>query len=485
MLATSDSSNFRRLALVGIAGTVVLIIVLLNLPLVAWTDRLADLEIGQLVLAHRKASALTALLLVALIGAWVLYERRWGLLRKLCAAAYIMMFVVAAYAFQRAYPRADVFSLSRIQDSGAILLGKDIRLSQYDPRSTLVLKRRAVERAAFPAIDIHFHLESLPPTVTAEQLVKAMDAAGVAKLVHLGGLETTFDAQARAFRDKYPDRFIFFAKPDPGALQRANGVAQQVEWLKRAARMGARGVKENKSYGLSQLDADGKVVAIDDPRMDPVWETAGKLGMPVLMHTAEPAGFFAPTDEHNERLLELLRYPGFSLYGPGTPSHKDLMDQRERLLAKHPGTNFIGAHFGMNPEDLAYVGYMLDKYPNYYVDMSSVVQELGRQPYSARRFFIRYQDRILFGTDGGFGNDPAGEWPAERMYRSYFEFLETDNEYFDYPMKSISKQGTWEIYGIDLPPEVLEKIYVRNAERLLPTDAAIEAGLAALAAPGN
>jgi predicted TIM-barrel fold metal-dependent hydrolase len=248
--------------------------------------------------------------------------------------------------------------------------------------------------------------------------------------------------------------------------------------------MGARGLKENKSFGLSQRDADGKLVAVDDVRLAPVWDLAGKLGMPVIVHTGEPPSFWQPVDVHNERYAELLEHPSWSLYGTGKPSRAALMEQRERLLMRHPKTNFIGAHFGMNPDDLGYVAYLLDKYSNYYVDMSSVVQELGREPYSARRFFIRYQDRILFDTDGGYGLAAKGDgWTPERMYRSYFEFLETDNEYIEYPLSDITKQGMWRIYGLDLPDEVLEKIYVKNAEKLIPPHSEILKALEALERP--
>ncbi len=209
-------------------------------------------------------------------------------------------------------------------------------------------------------------------------------------------------------------------------------------------------------------------------RLAPTWDFAGKLGLPLLIHTGEPPSFWEPVDVRNERYLELLQNPGWSLHGKDKPSREELRKQRERLLARHPQTNFIGAHFGMDADDLEYVAYLFDKYPNYYVDISAVVQELGREPYSTRRFFIRYQDRILFGTDGGFGMEAGGEgWTTERMYRSYFEFLETDNEYIKYPMSDISKQGMWRVYGIHLPAEVLEKIYFRNAERLIPPSAEV------------
>lgn len=477
--------KFKSLAFWLACFFLLALIVFLNLPLLELPQRLGQSDLASAALAHKRViAAVVGVVAIAVLG-WVVVRRNFV---ALTACAFAFVFVVVAYGtykFQKHYPRADLFSISRYRDNLAILLGKDVLLSKYDPVSTLKVERKTVTRAAFPAIDVHFHLESLPPTITPERLVKAMDAAGIAKLVNLGGVPGMFEHFAETFYAKYPDRFIMFVKPDPNALSNGSGIPAQVEWIKKAARMGARGIKENKSFGLGQRDETGKLVAIDDPRMDPIWELAGKLGMPVLVHTGEPPSFFLPVDAHNERYQELLENPDWSLYGTDAPSQKELMEQRERLLARHPKTNFIGAHLGMNPDDLAYASYLLDKYPNYYVDMSSVISELGREPYSARRFFIKYQDRILFGTDGGFGLDPDKNWTPERMYSSYFDFLETDDEYMEFPLADITKQGNWRVYGIQLPSDVLEKIYVRNAERLIPSNADINAKLATLSSAGN
>jgi predicted TIM-barrel fold metal-dependent hydrolase len=461
-------------------AAVALFVVLLNVPLARLLEPLTSIGLANKVL-NRPLTMSTALLcLGGLLMLWSRTQRGRTPLLLLAPACGVAAMLFAVYAFQLRYPHASLLSGARLRDGWRILLGEDIALSRYQPQTTLSLKPTHVEQAAVPAIDIHFHLESLPLNISPDRLVAAMDAAGIEKIVNLGGLPGMFEHFNKTFRAKYPNRFILFVKPDPGALMRPNGIAEQVEWIKRAARLGARGLKENKSFGISQRDAAGKIVPIDDPRMDPIWTLAGQLGMPVLIHTSEPPAFFAPVDAQNERLAELIENPQWSLHDKPVPTHRELMQQRERLLARHPGTNFIGAHFGMNPDDLEYVGRMLDQYPNYYVDMSSVVQELGRQPYSARRFFIKYQDRILFGTDGGYGLRPKDGWTPERMYRSYLEFLETENEYVDYPLKSITKQGMWQVYGIHLPQEVLEKIYRRNAERLIPSDAAIAERLAHL-----
>jgi predicted TIM-barrel fold metal-dependent hydrolase len=471
--------NRQRVALLVVAALALFVVVLLNLPLADFVRKLQGNGVARAVLERKRMALVVVVLLTVAVGGWLVRRRRGRALLATVALGCLLVLTIGVSEFQQIYPRADFFSLERYRDSWRILLGKDALLSRYQPRATLVLPRQEVERPAYPAIDVHFHLESLEPDMTPERLVQAMDAAGVAQIVNLGGWPPDrFEYFAKAFYEKYPGRFILFAKPDPDALTHENGVAEQLEWIKHAARMGARGLKENKSFGLGQRDAAGKLVPVDDPRLAAIWDLAGRLGMPVLIHTGEPASFWNRVDVHNERYGELLEHPDWSLYGTDAPTLEQLMQQRERLLARHPGTNFIGAHLGMNPDNLAYAGHLLDRYPNYYVDMSSVVAELGRQPRATREFFIRYQDRILFGTDGGYRLAASGDgWTAERMYRSYFEFLETPNEYIDFPLSDITKQGTWRVYGIDLPSDVLEKIYVKNAERLIPPEATIRARL--------
>ena len=244
--------------------------------------------------------------------------------------------------------------------------------------------------------------------------------------------------------------------------------------------MGAQGIKQNKSFGMGQLDEQGRNVPIDDPRFDPYWSLAAQLQMPVLFHIGEPTSFWRPIDPTNERYPELLRHPEWSLDRKGVPTKASLMAQRERLLSRHPGTVFIGAHLGMNADDLAYAARLLDTYPNYFLDIAAVISDLGRQPYTARRFLIKYQDRILFGSDGGFGLSSRTDWTPERLFRSHFEFLETENEYTEYPLQSISRQGDWRVHGLGLPSEVLEKLYFRNAARLIPPSADVISRLDAL-----
>jgi predicted TIM-barrel fold metal-dependent hydrolase len=225
-------------------------------------------------------------------------------------------------------------------------------------------------------------------------------------------------------------------------------------------RRGAIGLKVTKELGLRFHTPDGAMVAVDDPRLAPVWKHAGDIGIPVLIHTSDPVGFFLPADETNEHLSTLSKYPGWSFHGSHY-SKTTLLDQRTRMMEAHPGTTFICAHVANNPEDLDWVASLLDSHPNVNIDFSARMDELGRQPYSARDFFLRFQDRIVFGADMPL---------SVEMYRSYFRFLETRDEYFDYPGYSgeMDNVTRWKIYGLYLPDDVLEKIYSRNALRIIP-----------------
>lgn len=470
----------RRVLGWSLLALVILVLVLLALPLADWV---ASLPGSRAFLRRRFAVVALLALAFVVVAGWLAFRGAHRAFRVVVAAGVVAFAVIAVHALQVANPYADPLSGERLRSAGRILLGRDAALSSYEPVALIRLQNRSVEKAAFPVIDVHFHFESMPEGTTPAKLVEAMDAVGVEKIVNLGGNEEVFERFVTEFRDAYPGRFILFVKPDPNALRKAGGVEREVEWLKRAARAGAQGMKENKSFGMGQLDETGKAIPVDEPRLDPYWELAGRLGWPVIIHTAEPRSFWLPVDSHNERYGELLENPVWSLHGDDVASFEELMAQRERLLARHPGTNFVGAHFGMNPDDLAYASELLERYPNYYLDMSSVVSELGRQPYSTRDFFIRWQDRILFGTDGGFALGEKG-WTGERLFRSYFEFLETRNEYMEYPMQSITKQGTWRVYGLDLPPEVLEKVYRGNALRLIPEAEEVRRRIAELDAGG-
>ena len=252
----------------------------------------------------------------------------------------------------------------------------------------------------------------------------------------------------------YPGRFMVFAQIDFSKIDDPNFGQEMVAQLDDAVARGARGLKQLKDLGLGVRDRTGKLIAVDDPRLDPIWEECGRLGIPVSIHTGDPEAFFHPTDGANERYEELMENPSWSFYGPQFPALEQLLEARNRVFARHPNTTFVSLHMGW-PENLDWVAHMLDQYPNVIVEFGAREAELGRQPRQAREFFLKYQDRIMFGTDNGMD---------EEMYRNHFRWLETADEYFDY--WGYPAQGRWKIYGLDLPDPALEKIYHLNAERV-------------------
>jgi predicted TIM-barrel fold metal-dependent hydrolase len=363
--------------------------------------------------------------------------------------------------------------------AAGLLLGQDnnaatqeLALKDFRPKSKLKVEATDLRHAKFPAIDIHTHfgfrLQGDEQALT--EFVELMNRNNIALCNSLDAtLGPSLDDHTE-FLDPYKDRFAIFTHLDfkgggkdddfsTWACNQPGFVHWVVEQLKIANNKGIVGLKFFKSFGLEIRDAKGKLIKIDDPRWDPIWTACADLKMPVLIHVADPVAFFDPIDKHNERWEELSRHPDWSFYGEQFPARQELIDARNRVIKKHPNTIFIGAHVANNSEDLETVGQWLDEYPNLYVDIASRISELGRQPYTARKFLIKYQDRFLFGTDG--------PWPELRLWY-YWRFLETYDEYFPYSEKEFPPQGMWRIYGIGLPDEVLQKIYYRNALRIIP-----------------
>lgn len=365
------------------------------------------------------------------------------------------------------------------QDSGiepAALDGRDGRnlaLDQFFPRPQLKVAETKLEQAKFPVIDAHTHfryrLRSSPEQL--DDFVQVMDKHQIAICVSLDGrLGDEFDEHAKYLWTKYPNRFLIYAnidwqgngdpdKPETWDCQRPDFGRRMALALADVKQKGASGLKIFKQFGLGYKDADGSLLKIDDPRWDPIWQACGELGLPVIMHTADPAAFFDPIDETNERWEELHRHPDWHFPPDKYPSRQSLLDARNRVIAKHPQTKFIGAHFANNSEDLATVEKWLEEYPNLYIEPASRISELGRQPYTSRAFILKHADRILFGTDG--------PWPELRL-TYYWRFLETYDENIPYSEKPFPPQGFWRIYGIGLPDDVLKKIYYENACKLIP-----------------
>lgn len=342
----------------------------------------------------------------------------------------------------------------------------ELHLRAFRPRPALVTKETAVLRPRFPVIDAHNHLgepfgggwEKRP----LAQLLDLLDAAQVRRYVDLDGGwgEAVLRQHLELFKARAPERFDVFGGVDWDAWPaHGDGFGDwAAERLRLQAGWGAAGLKIWKPFGLQVRDQAGALVRVCDPRLDPLWAAAGELKLPVMIHVADPVAFFDPLDATNERWEELQAHPDWQFPSPPFPPFLSILADLAALVARHPQTNFIGAHVGCYAENLGWVGALLDRCPNFYVDISARIGELGRQPYAARRFFLQYADRILFGTDGG---------PNVDLYRRYYRFLETDDEYFPYGLGAVPSQGRWRIYGLYLPDEVLEKVYYLNAQRIL------------------
>jgi predicted TIM-barrel fold metal-dependent hydrolase len=355
----------------------------------------------------------------------------------------------------------------------------DLRLSDFEPRSMLRVKETRVERPKFPVIDFHTHLSWSPgpgkeggPEFPArpEEILPVMQRKNIRMMVNLtGGRGPVLEEVLRVWHKPYPDKFLVFTEPWWNKVADPNYPKLQADEIERAHRAGARGLKVLKTLGLYLREnvTTGPLIKVDDRRFDPMWEVAGALKMPVAIHTSDPEAFFLPIDRFNERWEELHAHPDWSFYGKDFPSSRELHEARNRVMARHPKTQFVCLHMAV-AEDLGTVSEWMDRYPNMWVDFGARIGELGRQPRTARRFFEKYQDRILFGTDAvPHGDEYPQQIFCDELYEIYYRFLETEDEYFDYAPARIPPQGRWKIYGLGLPESILRKIYHDNAVHLL------------------
>ena len=362
--------------------------------------------------------------------------------------------------------------------------GGALTLDDYQPASMLRVAETRVERPRFPVIDIHSHLswsgragagaedaQAVTVLAPAAEVLSVMDRKGIRLMVNLtGGRGTGLDQMLREFQHAHPGRFLMFTEPWWSRAHEATYPQFQASEIERAARAGARGLKVLKTLGLYLRDGGptGRLVKIDDPRFDPMWEACAALNLPVAIHIADPVAFFRPTDRFNERYEELHHHPDWSFHGRDFPTFVELLEARNRLFARHPKTTWIALHVGHHAEDLAEVAASLDRFPNMHVELGARIGELGRQPKASRRFFDRYQDRIMFGTDAvPHGKETPQQLFGDELYEIYYRFLETEDEYFDYAPAPVPPQGRWRIYGVGLPEAVLKKVYHDNAARLL------------------
>jgi predicted TIM-barrel fold metal-dependent hydrolase len=347
------------------------------------------------------------------------------------------------------------YHLAKAQQSGSPATQQVPTIDQYQPKSTLIVPERKLDRAKFPFIDIHSHHWN-PSPAHVDQLVKEMDTINLRVIVNLsGGTGDDLKRTVAAMKGRYPDRFVVFANLSYDDINTPGYGPRAAARLEQDVKNGAQGLKIFKNLGMDLKYSNGQRVHVDDPAFDPVWDKCAELNIPVLIHIAEPSAFFDPWDYQNERWEELKEFPQRARPPSKYPPFETLMTERNHLFAKHPETRFIAAHLGFHGNDLGRLGKLFDTYPNVYVDIAAVLAELGRQPYSAHDFLTKYQDRVLMGKDIYEVNE----------YKWYFRALETRDEYFEYYRK---RHAFWRIYGFDLSDDVLKKIYYENALKLLP-----------------
>jgi len=338
------------------------------------------------------------------------------------------------------------------------------------PKALIKLPRTDITRAKYPAIDFHFHGRRLSTADEYRALVRLMDETGVGVICNMdGGFGKAFDQNMRVGAP-FQDRIIQFARLDWEGINEPGWSQKAAEELERAFRAGAQGLKINKALGLDLRNPDGAYIQSDDPRFDAVWETCARYNKPVMIHTSDSIGRFLPIGPENERYeagLWRTNTEG-NYYKTGHPAPEVIEKARENMHARHPRTRFVNAHVAMLYYDMDKVTALLDRYPNADVEISASVQDLGRAPRLVREFFLKYQDRILFGSDGNPGRG------IEEFWAPHWRFLETLDEHFDHPAQLRSATGAplhgrWRIYGMGLPDEVLRKVYYQNALRYLPS----------------
>lgn len=357
-------------------------------------------------------------------------------------------------------------------------------LTDFQPKSMLHVPETRVQTARYTLIDIHTHLswpvKSMSGVSLSEErrylaspadLLAVMDRKNIHTMVNLTAGHGKGLRESVARYDKaHPGRFISFTEPWYSRLLEPGYPRFQADAIASAKQEGARGLKILKTLGLFLREnlTTGPLVKVDDNRFDPMWDACGQLGLPVAIHVSDPEAFFLATDRYNERFEELHNHPDWSFHAKDFPSNGELLEARNRVFARHPKTQFIALHVGHSAENLAYCAECLDRMPNMHVEIGARIGELGRQPRTARKFFDKYQDRILFGTDAvPDGNETPQQIFGDALYEIYFRFLETEDEYFDYAPAPVPPQGRWRIYGVGLPDPILRKVYHDNATRLL------------------
>ncbi|NER13001.1 amidohydrolase family protein [Leptobacterium flavescens] len=340
----------------------------------------------------------------------------------------------------------------------ASVTAQSVSFEEYDPPSTLVVPGKEIKKAKFPFIDVHNHQFRMPSQNLGE-LISEMDKLNMAVMVNLSGRgrgsTEHLSGALNNVKTNYPNRFIVFTNIDLNGIDDPNWTERTVKQLEDDVKMGANGLKIYKSQGMDSRDSNGKRIKIDDPRIGPVWEKCGELGIPVLIHAADPKSFWDPHDNKNERWLELKLRPRRKREDATTAPWATIINEQHNIFRRHRNTKFINAHLGWFANDLGTLAKLMDEIPNMYAEIGAVIAELGRQPRFAKAFLTKYQDRIMFGKDS---------WNPKEYY-TYFRVLESDDEYFPYYKRY---HAFWRMYGLDLSDEVLKKIYYKNALKVIP-----------------
>ena len=335
------------------------------------------------------------------------------------------------------------------------IFAQDLTFEEYNPTSTLVVPGKIIKKAKFPFIDVHGHQYRMPAQ-DLTPVIAAMDSLNMAIMVNLSGRSgEQLQQSVSNIATNFPNRFVVFANINFEGVGAEGWIERTVAQFEQDVKNGARGLKVYKSLGLRNKDAQGNRLAIDDPRLDPIWAKCGELGVPVLIHAADPKSFWDEFDGDNERWLELKTHPRRKRDANNPAPWEQIIGEQHNMFKKHPNTIFINAHMGWFANDLGKLGELLDEMPNMNVGIGAIIAELGRQPRFAKAFFIKYQDRIHFGKDS---------WKPEE-FPTYFRVLESNDEYFPYHKKY---HAFWPMYGLDLPDEVLKKVYYKNTLRVVP-----------------
>ncbi len=367
--------------------------------------------------------------------------------------------LLKSLAFIGVITLASYFAIDTVQFKNNIMSFED-----YNPPSSLKVEGQEIKKAKFTFIDVHSHLWDMP-VMNLDNLISEMNEINMGYIINLSGSgfgpqaakDLYFDKSIKNIQENHPNRVGLFLNVDFESIDDENYAETQVKIIRDAVKKGAIGLKVYKSLGLRNKDSKGKRIRVDDERIGPIWDVCGELGIPVLIHSADPFQFWLPKDDQNERWFELKEKPG-RYYGDSDfiPPFEDIINEQHTIFRRHKNTTFINAHLGWMGNDLQKLGQHLDEFPNVMTEFGAVIAELGRQPKTAKQFFIDYQDRILFGKDS---------YNKEEFY-TYFRVLESNDEYFNYFRK---RHAFWKMYGLNLPDEVLKKIYYKNALRLFPS----------------